>query len=162
MSIHSWVLVITMWRIFWVADGVVVLLQIWSLAANILNKQLLIVGQKWFFSLGVWQKTLLEKCNRLIIWHDGDAAKKNLRDWINSSWIDDRSPLSYNKCRWDQQSVSGLLRYAIMQYKLRKSLMESKFTWWYPIQTAGGIEPGIWKLRFQLSFLLLFLFLLVV
>ena len=55
ISHHPWVLVTTAWRVPWVADGGVGL-QIWKLAANILNKQLWTADQEWSSSLGVWRE----------------------------------------------------------------------------------------------------------
>ena len=54
-SPHPWVPVTTAWRIPWVADGGVGL-QIWRLAANILNKQSWTADQEWSSSLGVWRE----------------------------------------------------------------------------------------------------------
>ena len=52
---HPWVPVTTAWRVPWVADGGVGL-QIWRLAANILNKQSWTADQEWSSSLGVWRE----------------------------------------------------------------------------------------------------------
>ena len=49
--IHPWVPVTMAWRVPWVADGGVGL-QIWRLAANILNKQWWTADQEWSSSLG--------------------------------------------------------------------------------------------------------------
>ena len=43
------------WRVPWVADGGVDL-QVWKLAANILNKQSWTADQEWSSSLGVWRE----------------------------------------------------------------------------------------------------------
>ena len=51
-EVHPWVPVTTAWRVPWVVDGGVGL-QIWRLAANILNKQSWTAGQEWSSSLGV-------------------------------------------------------------------------------------------------------------
>ena len=45
----------TAWRVPWVADGGVGL-QIWRIAANILNKQSWTADQEWSSSLGVWRE----------------------------------------------------------------------------------------------------------
>ena len=50
-----WVPVTTKWRVPWVADGGVGL-QIWRLAANILNKQSWTADQELSSSLGVWRE----------------------------------------------------------------------------------------------------------
>ena len=55
LSSHPWVPVTTAWRVPWVADGEVGL-QIWRLAANILNKQSWTADQEWSSSLGVWRE----------------------------------------------------------------------------------------------------------
>ena len=55
LDIHPWVPVTTAWRVPWVADGGVGL-QIWRLAANILNKQSWTADQEWSSSLGVWRE----------------------------------------------------------------------------------------------------------
>ena len=52
---HPWVPVTTAWCVPWVADGGVGL-QIWRLAANILNKQSWTADQEWPSSLGVWRE----------------------------------------------------------------------------------------------------------
>ena len=50
---HPWVPV-TAWRVPWVTDGGVGL-QIWRLAANVLNKQSWTADQVWSSCLGVWR-----------------------------------------------------------------------------------------------------------
>ena len=55
LLVHPWVPVTMAWRVPWVADGGVGL-QIWRLAANILNKQSLTADQEWSSSLGVWRE----------------------------------------------------------------------------------------------------------
>ena len=45
----------TAWRVPWVADGGVGL-QIWRLAANILNKQSWTADQEWSSSLRIWRE----------------------------------------------------------------------------------------------------------
>ena len=52
---HPWVPVTMAWRVPWVADGGVGL-QIWRLAAIILNKQSWTADQEWSSSLGVWRE----------------------------------------------------------------------------------------------------------
>ena len=52
---HPWVPVTTAQRVPWVVDGGVGL-QIWRLAANILNKQSWTADQEWSSSLGVWRE----------------------------------------------------------------------------------------------------------
>ena len=52
MYMYMWVPVTTAWRVPWFADGGVGL-QIWRLAANILNKQSWTADQKWSSCLGV-------------------------------------------------------------------------------------------------------------
>ena len=52
--VHPWVPVTTAWRVPWVADPhPQVGLQIWRLAANILNKQSWTADQEWSSSLEV-------------------------------------------------------------------------------------------------------------
>ena len=53
LNVSRWVPVTTAWCLPWVADRVVGL-QIWRLAANILNKQSWATDQEWSSSLGVW------------------------------------------------------------------------------------------------------------
>ena len=53
--VHPWVPVTMAWRVPWVADGGVGL-QVWRLAANILNKQSWTADQEWSSSLGVWRE----------------------------------------------------------------------------------------------------------
>ena len=55
LTIHPWVPVTTAWGVPWVADGGVGL-QIWRLAANILNKQSWTADQEWYSSLGIWSE----------------------------------------------------------------------------------------------------------
>ena len=54
-EIHQWVPVTTAWRDPWFAGGGVGL-QIWRLAANILNKHSWTADQEWSSSLGVWRE----------------------------------------------------------------------------------------------------------
>ena len=53
--VHPSVPVTPAWRVPWIADGGVGL-QIWRLAANILNKQSWTADQEWSSSSGVWRE----------------------------------------------------------------------------------------------------------